>query len=98
MFEDNKVEDVRASLESLTAVRENISGARGLVGARVNRLENARILHDRIATDVTAILSENEDVDLTKAIVSLQQEQDVFQAALASGNSLIPQSLMDFIG
>jgi hypothetical protein len=30
--------------------------------------------------------------------VNLQQEQDVFQAALASGASIIPQSLMDFIG
>ena len=31
-------------------------------------------------------------------IVNLQQEQDIFQAALASGASVIPQSLMDFIG
>ena len=46
---------------------------------------------------MTGILSEDEDVDLTSTIVNLQQEQDVFQAALASGNTVIPQSLMDFL-
>jgi len=37
-------------------------------------------------------------VDLASTIVNLRQEEDVFQAALASGNMIIPQSLMDFIG
>jgi hypothetical protein len=34
---------------------------------------------------------------LASTIVNLRQEQDVFQSALASGASVIPQSLMDFI-
>jgi len=46
---------------------------------------------------MTSILSADEDVDLASTIVNLRQEQDVFQAALASGSSVIPQSLMDFI-
>jgi flagellin-like hook-associated protein FlgL len=53
---------------------------------------------DRMSIEMTSILSEDEGVDLTATIVNLQQEQDVFQAALASGASVIPQSLMDFIG
>ena len=46
---------------------------------------------------MTSVLSQDEDVDLSATIVNLTQEQDVFQAALASGNTIIPQSLMDFI-
>jgi len=60
-------------------------------------MELTRNVLDRISTEMTGILSEDEDVDLTSTIVNLQQEQDVFQAALASGNTVIPQSLMDFL-
>ena len=52
---------------------------------------------DRVSVEMTSVLSQDEDVDLSTAIVNLTQEQDVFQAALASGNTVIPQSLMDFI-
>ncbi|MFC1525847.1 flagellar hook-associated protein FlgL [Candidatus Latescibacterota bacterium] len=96
-LETNDVEAVRATLTSLSDMREKISAVRGDIGARVNRMELTRNVLDRVATEMTGILSEDEDVDLTATIVNLQQEQDVFQAALASGNAVIPQSLMDFI-
>ncbi len=95
---DNNVTEVRASLTALAEMREKISSVRGEIGARVNRMELTRNVLDRVTTEMTTILSEDEDVDLTSTIVNLQQEQDVFQAALASGSTVIPQSLMDFIG
>jgi flagellar hook-associated protein 3 FlgL len=95
---ENNVGGVRESLSSLADMREKISSVRGEIGARVNRMELTRNVLDRVTTEMTTILSEDEDVDLTSTIVNLQQEQDVFQAALASGNTVIPQSLMDFIG
>ena len=52
---------------------------------------------DRVAVEMTSVLTEDEGVDLSATIVNLTQEQDVFQAALASGGTIIPQSLMDFI-
>jgi len=95
---ENNVGGVRESLSSLADMREKISSVRGEIGARVNRMELTRNVLDRVTTEMSTILSEDEDVDLTSTIVNLQQEQDVFQAALASGNTVIPQSLMDFIG
>ncbi len=95
---ENNVGGVRESLSSLADMREKISSVRGEIGARVNRMELTRNVLDRVTTEMTTIMSEDEDVDLTSTIVNLQQEQDVFQAALASGNTVIPQSLMDFIG
>ena len=94
----NDVESVRDSLTQLSDMRERISSVRGVVGARVNRMELTRNVLDRVGVEMTRVLSKDEDVDLTATIVSLQQEQDVFQSALASGSSVIPQSLMDFIG
>ena len=95
---DNDVKAVRGSLSSLADMRERISSVRGEIGARVNRMELTRNVLDRVSAEMTSILSEDEDVDLTATIVGLQQEQDVFQAALAAGSTVIPQSLMDFIG
>jgi len=94
---DDSAEGVRNTLSKLGTVRENISSVRGLVGARVNRMQITRNVLDRVSAEMTTILSEDEDVDLTSTIVNLRQEQDVFQAALASGNVVVPQSLMDFI-
>lgn len=94
---DNEPESVRGTLSKLAAMRERISSVRGLVGARVNRMEITRNVLDRSTVEMTSILSSDEDIDLSATIVNLQQEQDVFQAALASGNVVIPQSLMDFI-
>lgn len=88
---------VQASLTSLAKVRENISSARGLVGARVNRMEITRNVLDRVSAEMTAVLSADEDTDLADTIVNLRQEQDVFQAALSSGNTAVPQSLIDFL-
>jgi flagellar hook-associated protein 3 FlgL len=93
----NDVAAVRGSLTTLDDVRENISNVRGQIGARVNRMEITRNLLDRMSTDMKSSLSEEEDVDVTAAVLQLQQQQDVFQAALASANMAVPESLMDFI-
>jgi flagellar hook-associated protein 3 FlgL len=94
----NEVEGIRASLDEVEQVREHISTVRGVIGARTNRMEITRNVLDRVEVEMTSILSADEDVDLTAAIVNLRQEQDIFQAALATGNTIVPQSLMDFIG
>ncbi len=94
----NDLDSVRIVISDLSDMQENISSVRGLVGARVNRMEMTYNLLDRVSVEMTSILSEDEDVDLASTIVNLRQEEDVFQAALASGNMVIPQSLMDFIG
>ncbi len=94
--EDN-IAGIRETFSKLSSVRENLSNTRGLIGARVNRMETTHHVLDRVAVEMTSVLSEDEGVDLSATIVNLTQEQDVFQAALASGGTIIPQSLMDFI-
>ena len=94
---DDDIVGVRNTFTKLSTVRENLSSTRGLIGARVNRMQTTQHVLDRIAVEMTSVLTEDEGVDLSATIVNLTQEQDVFQAALASGGTIIPQSLMDFI-
>ena len=92
-----EAERVRGALDHLEVVQDRISSVRGEVGARVNRMQTTRNVLDRVSDEMTRILSDDEDVDLSTAVVNLRQEQDVYQAALSSGTGLIPQTLMDFI-
>ena len=94
---DDNISGVRDTFTKLSTVRENLSSTRGLLGARVNRMQTTQHVLDRVAVEMTSVLTEDEGVDLSATIVNLTQEQDVFQAALASGGTIIPQSLMDFI-
>jgi flagellar hook-associated protein 3 FlgL len=94
---EDDIVGVRGTFSKLSTVRENLSSTRGLIGARVNRMQTTQHVLDRVAVEMTSVLTEDEGVDLSATIVNLTQEQDVFQAALASGGTIIPQSLMDFI-
>ena len=94
----NDPDALRQLQSDLSEMRETISEARGTVGARASRLNVTNNLLERVSVEMTAVLSEDEDVDLAATIVNLRQEEDVFQAALASGNMVIQLSLMDFIG
>ena len=94
---EDDIAGIRETFSKLSSVRENLSNTRGLIGARVNRMETTQHVLDRVSVEMTSVLSEDEGVDLSATIVNLTQEQDVFQAALASGGTIIPQSLMDFI-
>ena len=61
--------------------------ARGRAKARLAQVEES----------TTALLSENEDTDIAKAMIDLTTQQSVYQAALQSGQALIQPSLLDFL-
>lgn len=67
------------------------------VGAKVNRLELtiSRLEDDKI--NFTDLMSKNEDVDMTEAILSLQAQEIVYNASLRSSAQVMQQSLLDFI-
>jgi flagellar hook-associated protein 3 FlgL len=50
-----------------------------------------------VEESTTALLSENEDTDIAKAMIDLTTQQSVYQAALQSGQALIQPSLLDFL-
>ncbi|MBC7960868.1 MAG: hypothetical protein H7X94_13495, partial [Vallitaleaceae bacterium] len=67
------------------------------VGSKINRLELTinRLNDDKV--NFTDLMSENEDVDMTEAIISLKAQEVVYNASLASSSMLMQKSLMDFL-
>ena len=48
-------------------------------------------------TTITSNLSANEDLDIPKAIIAFKNSENVYNAALAVGSKIMPQSLVDFL-
>jgi len=86
------------SITDLEAARARVSDTRGVLGARTNRVELARGLLERIEVDLTAALSQVEDIDLPGTVMNLQMEQSSYQAALIAGQSVNQPTLIEFLG
>jgi flagellar hook-associated protein 3 FlgL len=84
-------------LAALSANLDTLSQARATVGAVMSRLDSAKSRLADVELTTTKLLSETEDTDLTKAILDLTNQQNVYQAALRSGASIIQPSLLDFL-
>lgn len=75
-----------------TFVREE-----AVIGSKINRLELTinRLEDDHI--NFTELLSLNEDVDMTEAVLNLKAQEIVYNASLQSSMTLMQRSLIDFM-
>ena len=67
------------------------------IGSKINRIDLTinRLEDDKI--NFTDLLSENEDVDYTEAVLNFQAQEMVYNAALMSSGKLLQNTLLDFI-
>jgi len=74
-----------------------ITDALMAVGTKTNRLELTRDRLTQSTIDISSILSNVEDADLPDIIVKLKMEENVYQAALLTGSTVMQKSLIDFL-
>lgn len=89
--------DVGDMLENVDKNIDNFLSARALIGAKQNRVE---LMEDRLSQQEvfsTRILSDNEDIDMEKAIIELTTQESIHRAALSVGARIIQPSLTDFL-
>jgi flagellar hook-associated protein 3 len=88
---------IQAALGDLDSVLNRVVMPQVLLGSRLSwvSLLNERLQSESLglATDLSRI----EDLDIAKAATDLQQLQNFYQGALASGAKLIQLSLLDFL-
>ena len=85
-------------LQALDRNTTAIVDARSAVGATQNRVDAAKSRLADLEDATTKLLSDTEDADMAKAILTLSTQQSAYQAALQSGASVIQsKSLMDFL-
>lgn len=101
-LEDNLNQDLlgkkyAAMITKIDAHMQNNLNLQAKLGGKVNRLE---LTLDRLSEDnlnFTALLSENEDVDMAEVLVKFKSQEVVYQAALASSAKIIQPTLLDFL-
>jgi flagellar hook-associated protein 3 FlgL len=89
--------DVSARLSDLDQAIDTVLSTRSEVGARVNRLSGQKDGLDRLRINITGLLSQVQDTDMTEAITAFALQQNVYNAALAAGAKAIQPSLLDYL-
>ncbi|MCM3356754.1 flagellar hook-associated protein FlgL [Psychrobacillus sp. MER TA 171] len=99
MFQDIKDGTVEFSeaIGKIDKQMNDILTTRADIGARQNRVE---LMDDRLQSQeviATKQMSENEDVDMEKAITEMITQESIHRAALSVGARIIQPSLVDFL-
>lgn len=90
-------EEIGGFLTQLDAQMDKVLAKISSVGARQNRVD---LMSDRLGNQEvfsTRILSDNEDIDLERALIDLTAQESVLRASLSTSASIIQPTLMDFL-
>ncbi|HEY1478808.1 MAG TPA: flagellin, partial [Gaiellales bacterium] len=71
--------------------------ARTTVGAVSDRLQTQTNLLSSQELSLTGLLSNTEDADMAKTMITFSQTQTAYQAALQAGAKVIQPTLLDFL-
>jgi flagellar hook-associated protein 3 FlgL len=94
----NSGQPVQATtITQIGAALQNLLQARAQVGARANRLDDAKTSQQALVTSNQALLSQLEDVDMPSAITELTKRQTTYQATLAVTAKVMQTSLIDYL-
>jgi len=88
---------VNSVIEGLDLSLDELLNYRASAGAKVIRLETTDLRLTEYSLNFTKLLSETEDVDITKLIADLAQQESVYQSALNAAAKIIQPSLLDFL-
>lgn len=82
-----------AQLDNVNANRDNVLSCRSRVGSWMQRIDSAQSVLADTKGRMEDLLSGVEDVDLPSAVIQLQSQQNVYQAALAVSSKVLDLSL-----
>jgi flagellar hook-associated protein 3 FlgL len=91
------VGDTNAKVTDIQGQMDNLSDLQAAVGTKVRRLENTASRVETAQIGLQELLSKTEDADMAEVISQLNQQQFVYQAALAVNGRTLSMSLLDFL-
>jgi len=96
-LETNNEAGVSQCLEGLKLCQVQITTSLASVGGRENRLDTTKTILTNLQDSVTSQESSVEDVDLTKLLTQLAQQETAYQAVLKSSSIIMQMSLMNYL-
>lgn len=86
-----------AQLDDITTALDDLPSIRGLVGAKMQRIDETESAINALKANVAVMLSREQDADVAEVMTKLMMQQSVYQAALNIGARVIQPSLLDFL-
>lgn len=86
-----------ATLSNMSDTSDQVLAQRAQNGARIHRIEAMEAKMQSLDIDFKRLISDVEDVDLTKLLVELKSAEVSYQAALGAGARLIQPTLLDYL-
>lgn len=94
---NNNTAQVQVLASTLYDSANQITNARGDVASKLLRLESAKNLITRDQNTAKGLISDRQNVDMTKAAIELNQEKTALEAALSATAKISQMSLLDYI-
>lgn len=95
--ETSLVNRISALVPKLDTARQQVIGLRSDMGSRQMRIEALEARMTDTETKLADSLQQAQGVDMTKAIMELNNADVTYRAALQLGARILPQSLADFL-
>ncbi len=84
-------------LGALTTALDELPALMSTIGAKTQRINETEDAIKELQTNVTVMLSREQDADVAEVMTKLMMQQNVYQAALNIGARVIQPSLLDFL-
>ncbi len=86
-----------STITQISDALQTLLQARATVGARANRLDDAKTSQQALQTSYQSLLSQLEDTDMLSAITEMTKRQTTYQASLAVSAKVMQTSLIDYL-
>jgi flagellar hook-associated protein 3 FlgL len=86
-----------STITQIAAGLQSLLQARATVGARANRLDDAKTSQQAQQASYQSLLSQLEDTDMPSAITEMTKRQTTYQASLAVSAKVMQTSLIDYL-
>lgn len=90
-------QNVSDSISDMDTLISRTGTNQGDAGSQIQKLELTKNRLEDASLTFTTLMSENEDVDMAKAILEFQQQQNVYTSALGAAGRILGPSLLDFL-
>jgi len=81
----NDVEGIRATLDDLKAAQQQVTRYQAICGTRTNDLEITKGNYEALKENITGLMSNVEDADVTKLVTDFQMKQLALQHLTTNG-------------
>jgi len=96
-MESNDSVAIEGAMTELDDGMDQVNNALANIGARLNRLENAKNHFDKLQLDLAKYKSDTEDADITNILSQLALQQTMLEVSRATAAKVLQQSILDFM-